>query len=140
MAMHYTTTRDELGALRLPWCVDRATRSYEIRISDEPHRISEALQLRVRSIEEESVRRALRKQVTSNGEFSLNKIEAIASEAEFPAIEDSMAFMIGDELSLMEGCHRTCALYVVGPSTLVLKTRVFDEGWPAYLDPRLTVD
>jgi hypothetical protein len=137
VSIHRTTTRDALGALRLPWCVDRRTRSQEIRISDETHRIPEALQLRVRNIEEEPVRVALRKQVTPNGEFSLNKIEAIASEAEFAAIDDSKAFLVGDELSLMEGCHRTCALYLVNPPTFTLETRIVDDCWLAYFASRL---
>lgn len=143
MSVHVTTSHSDLGALRLPWCVDVATRTEEIRIADEPHRIPEALQLRVRDVTDEPVREMLRKQVAPDGNFSLRKIEAIVTEAREkdrpPTIDDSAAFLIDGELSLIEGCHRTCATYLLNPSVFELQTRVHPDGSPAYFDPRLKV-
>ncbi len=41
----------------------------------------------------------------------------------------------------MEGCHRSCALYLLDPPKFELRTVVVavDAGWPVYNDPRLRV-
>jgi hypothetical protein len=142
VAIHLTTDNAALGALRLPWCVDRATMTEPIQISDERHRIPEAVQLRVQDVGNECVKQALRKQ-ESKGEPSLTKIEAIMAAGRktghMPAIEDSEGFWIEDELSLMEGCHRTCALYLLDPSAIELRTLIRPPVWDAYFNPGLVV-
>jgi hypothetical protein len=42
---------------------------------------------------------------------------------------------------LMEGCHRSCALYLLDPPKFELRTVVVavDAGRPVYNDPRLRV-
>ena len=58
-----------------------------------------------------------------------------------PAIEDSEACRVRGGLMLMEGCHRSCALYLLDPPKFELRTVVVavDAGWPVYNDPRLRV-
>lgn len=115
-----------------------------IDISAERDRIPEALQLRVRDIDDKRVREALRTQ-ESKGEPSLTKIESMLARANVrgkpPDIPRSTAFRIGRDLTLMKGCHRTCALYLLDPPAFELLTVVApdDEAWPAYFDPRLAV-
>jgi hypothetical protein len=143
MPDYVISTRSALGTLRLPWCVDGETLTEPIRISDEPHRLPEALQLRVRDVEDERVQEALGKQVAPDGDLSINKIEAIVADARkaghLPTVEDSMAFRIGNDLSLMEGCHRTCAMYLLDLPRFELCTRIDPNGYPAYFDSRLKV-
>ncbi len=140
VAVHVTTTRDALGALWLPWCVDRSTETELIPVADEPHRIPESRQLRVRDIERKPVQTALGRQI-AKGEPSLTKIDSIRAAAEndaaLLAIADSTGFICTGDLILMEGCHRTCALHLLNPSGFELQTRLDPGGWPVYSDPRL---
>lgn len=142
MAVEVVTDRVELGELRLPWCVDKGTRTEPISISDQRNRVGEALSIRVRDVSDARVREALSRQVARDG-FSLEKIEAIVSSAEDaghpPSIPDSAGFWVDDELVLMEGCHRTCAIYLLDPPTMDVRISILDIGWPAYFDRRLTV-
>jgi hypothetical protein len=114
--LHWTTTRAELGWLLLPWRVDTRDRTRPIRISDGS--ISHALQLRVRDVDQEAIRVALGRQVADGG-FSWKKIESVLAEAlrrgRPSEVGDSKAFRVRDGLTLMEGCHRTCALYLLDP-------------------------
>jgi hypothetical protein len=138
------TTRAELGWFLLPWCVDTRDRTRPVRISDNPSLIPHALQLRVRDVDQEAIRVALCRQVADGG-FSWKKIESIVTEAmrdgRPPKVGDSKAFRVRDGLTLMEGCHRTCALYLLDPPALQLTTEVVppEESWPAYFDRRLEV-
>jgi hypothetical protein len=115
-----------------------------INISAERDRVPEALQLRVRDVVDERVREALRAQ-ESKGEPSLTKIESMLAGAKArgtpPDIPRSTAFRIGRDLTLMRGCHRTCAIYLLNPPAFELLTIVVpdDEAWSAYFDPRLAV-
>jgi hypothetical protein len=74
-----------------------------------------------------------------------NKIQSIRAEAvrsgHPPAIEDSRAFRARNGLTLMEGCHRTCALYLLDPPSFELRTALVTDTmrWPVYDDPRLRV-
>ena len=144
MELHRTTTRAELGWLLLPWCVDTRDRTRPIRISDRPSPISHALQLRVRDVDQEAIRVALGRQVADGG-FSWKKIESILAEAlrrgRPPEVGDSKAFRVRDGLTLMEGRHRTCALYLLDPPALQLTTEVVppEASWPAYFDRQLEV-
>lgn len=128
--------------LRLPWCVDQETLSEPIQVSAERHRIPQALQLRVRDVEDERVREALSKQI-AKGEPSLVKIESIVAMAKKarrpPRVEDSEGFWIDGELTLMEGCHRTCATYLLAPSAFELQTLIATGVWDAYFDSELRV-
>ncbi len=116
-----------------------------MRISDEPERILEAQQLRVRSVDDAEVQVALSRQMAF-GEPSLVKIRSIIAEADRvghpPGIPDSLAFRLSGELTLMEGRHRTCALFLLDPPELELNTDVVsgEAAWSAYLDPWLRVD
>jgi hypothetical protein len=142
MTVETITDRGRLGELRLPWCVDKDTRTEPIFISDEPDRVGEALSIRVRDVTDARVRLALSRQSAIGG-FTLEKIEAIVARAQEvgapPEIEDSAAFRVDDGLVLMEGCHRTCALYLIDPPVFTLRVLVIDGGWGAYLDHRLAV-
>lgn len=142
MAVAVITDRGDLGRLRLPWCVDKNTRTEPISISDQRGRIGEALSIRVRDVSDPRVREALGRQMARDG-FTLAKIEAIVDAAEDagrpPSIPDSAGFLVNDELLLMEGCHRTCAIYLLEPSDLEVRINVVDIVWPAYFDHRLAV-
>jgi hypothetical protein len=142
MTVETITDRTRLSELRLPWCVDKDTRTEPIFISDERDRVGEALSIRVRDVTDVRVRQALTRQSAVGGS-TLQKIDAIvarAQEAEaLPEIDDSAAFRVDDELVLMEGCHRTCALYLIDPPVFRLQVLVVDGGWGAYLDRRLAV-
>lgn len=142
MAIEVITDRVQLGELRLPWCVDKTTRTEPISISAQRDRVGEALSIRVRDVSDAPVREALSRQVARDG-CSLEKIEAIVSSAEDadhpPSIPDSAGFWVDDELVLMEGCHRTCAVYLLDPPALEVRISIVDVGWPACFDRRLTV-
>ena len=142
MQIEVITGRAQLGLLRLPWCVDLETRTEPIRISDERHRIGEALSIRIRDVADDAVRVALSRQAAWGGR-ALQKIQAIVARAEAagrpPEIQDSMGFRVGSEIVLMESCHRTCALYVLDPRQFELRILVVDGGWDAYFDDRLAV-
>jgi hypothetical protein len=144
MALHTTTTRDGLARLLLPWCVDSRDRTRSIMINDETDLIPHALQLRVRDLDDEDIRIALGQQRAKGGD-SLEKIQAIRAEAtrsgRLPAIEDSKACRTRHGLMLMEGCHRSCALYLLDVPKFELLTEVVadDSGWSVYDDPRLRV-
>lgn len=142
MAVAVITDRVELGQLRLPWCVDKSTRTEPISIHDQRDRVDEALSIRVRNISDARVREALGRQVARDG-FTFAKIEAIVDAAEDagrpPSIPDSAGFWVNDELLLMEGCHRTCAIYLLDPPDLEVRINIVDVGWPAYFDHRLAV-
>jgi hypothetical protein len=142
MDVEVVTDRATLGRLRLPWCVDKSTRTKPISISDQRDRAGEALSIRVRDISDARVREALGRQIARDG-FSLEKIEDIVSSAEaaghLPSIHDSAGFWVNDELVLMEGCHRTCALYLLDPPHLEMRISISEAGWPSYFDPRLTI-
>jgi hypothetical protein len=135
------TERHELGSLWLPWCVDREDPRVPIRIADQPMRIPNARQLRVGSIDDPRVRQALALQVADGG-FTLAKIDAIVSSARNgrrPEIPDAVAFRVPDGLTLMEGCHRICALYLLDPAAFDLRLALVPEerAWPVYFDSRL---
>lgn len=144
MELHTTTTRQSLGGLLLPWCVDTRNRTCPIRINDEPDLIPHALQLRVRDVVQEDILSALGRQ-DAEGEDSMEKIQSIRAEAtrsvRLPAIEDSKACRVRHGLMLMEGCHRSCALYLLAPPKFELRTVVVavGSGWAVYDDPRLRV-
>jgi hypothetical protein len=144
MALQTTTTRAGLGGLLLPWCVDTRDRTRPIRINDEPDLIPHALQLRVRDVGQEHILIALGHQAAEGGD-SLEKIQSIRVEAtrrgRLPTIEDSTACRVRDGLMLIEGCHRSCALYLLDAPKFELRTVVVaaDAGWLGYNDPRLAV-
>lgn len=142
MTIETITNRTVLGSLRLPWCVDRKTRTEPIRINDERERIGEALSIRVRDVTDARVRMALSSQEASGG-TSLQKIEAIVAEAEGlgrePEVGDAAAFRIDGDLLLMEGCHRTCATYLLDPPSFRLQIVVVDGGWEVYSTSGLEV-
>jgi hypothetical protein len=144
MELHTTTTRQGLGGLLLPWCVDTRDRTCPIRINDVRDLIPHALQLRVWDVVQEDILIALGRQDAEGGD-SLEKIQSIRTEAtrsgRLPAIEDSKACRVRNGLMLMEGCHRSCALYLLGPPKFELRSVVVavGSGWAVYDDPRLRV-
>jgi hypothetical protein len=76
MELHTTTTRQGLGGLLLPWCVDTRDRTCTIRIHDVPDLIPHALQLRVWDVVQEDILIALGRQ-DAEGDDSLEKIQSI---------------------------------------------------------------
>jgi hypothetical protein len=144
MELHATITREGLGGLLLPWCVDARDRTRPIRIDDEPYLMPHALQLRVRDVGREDIMVALNRQCAEGGD-SLKKIQSIRAEAtrwgRLPAIEDSMACRVRGGLMLIEGCHPSCALYLLCPPEFEHRTVVVaaNGGWLVYDDPRLRV-
>lgn len=145
------TTRQALGELWLPWCVERARPDRVLRIDHEPHRIGEAQQLRVAQVSGEETREALR---DNGGTDSTAAIEATA--ATFRSLAESgplvlaarppldpgdwpQAFPLADGPMLHEACHRACALYVAGVERFELRPLVHAlfRGWTIYDDAAL---
>jgi hypothetical protein len=130
------TDRSELGALWLPWCVDRERPAVPLQIDREPHRHAEARQLRVVDLEDLSVRTALAAYPRDDGGFILDAIVAIADEHRAGTRSSShrlaQAFEVPQGLVLCEGSHRACALWESGLVTFDMLVRVIPLQWPQY--------
>lgn len=147
------TSRRELAALWLPWCVARRDRRQLIRIADEPDRRDEAMH-RVDDLDDDQVRAALStQQVRDDGSSSLDVIGERASDYVATVLagqtvavvptgrleDDPAAFATSDGPMLHEASHRACALYeaVVKPFELRARVDPLFGGWRVYDDPRL---
>jgi hypothetical protein len=123
--MNVITTRAELGALWLPWYVDR--RDHGRLIGDLHTEIEVAQALRVRDVLECQIVRGALEQTTANdpiiGPWShrggirhhLEQLDPVQPVGPLPAWLTPEGFLLRD------GCHRACALYELAPRDFELR-------------------
>jgi hypothetical protein len=146
------STRDELGALWLPWCVDASDPSRGLHGCAQPARHPRAAQLRLTDLTNPIIQRALADQPYRD-RWSWAKIESIAAgyraqtasletiivdDDDDPDSHQQPAFMTFDGVRMLcEGCDRTSALWVSRASDFEVRIAAALERWPGYENPAI---
>ena len=132
------TTRQNLAALWLPWCVERRRPDRPIRIEREPERRKDARQLRVADLSDEAVRAALSDYPRDDGRDVLSAIRDMAADfASVPVgivIDEAQAFLMDEGPMIFEGSHRTCAVWESGVKDFEIRATVhpLSPPWEMY--------
>jgi hypothetical protein len=126
-------TRAELGELWLPWFVHASDPS--VQVTDILGEQEDAVQLRIRHIEDDRVWRALGEpHPSSPGHSHAKAIQDYESRYRGRAIAFSAPAWVAPEGPvLVDCCHRACAIYLLDPEILDASVHTFPEGYLSLL-------